>query len=82
MFLSDHQLYELIMTACSPKEETEWRTRFKSSQQTANGDVQDQTQPEAFNFLSLNIRALGTVFRKPGTKPPYSPPSQKAGRTG
>lgn len=66
VFLCDNQLYELMLTACSPKEETEWRTRLRNSQ-AANADGQGQMQPEAFSFLSLNIRTLGTVFRKPGT---------------
>ncbi|KAH6853744.1 hypothetical protein B0I37DRAFT_440845 [Chaetomium sp. MPI-CAGE-AT-0009] len=66
VFLSDNQLYELILTACSPKEELEWRTQLRSSQTTSSKD-QDQMQPDIFGFLSLNIKSLGTVFRKPGT---------------
>ncbi|KAK3984694.1 hypothetical protein QBC44DRAFT_345861 [Cladorrhinum sp. PSN332] len=65
VFLCDHQLYELILTACTPKEELEWRTRL-NSQATSRPD-QDQMQPATFSSLSLNIRTLGTVFRKPGT---------------
>jgi hypothetical protein len=66
VFLSDNQLYELILTACSPKEELEWRARLQNSQQAANPDGQDQMQLDIFSFLSLNIKTLGTVFRKPG----------------
>ncbi|KAH6650772.1 hypothetical protein F5144DRAFT_589180 [Chaetomium tenue] len=66
VFLCDNQLYELILTACSPKEELEWRARLRSSQ-TTNSEDEDQTQPDIFNFLSLDIKTLGTVFRKPGT---------------
>ncbi|KAK4168546.1 hypothetical protein QBC43DRAFT_102069 [Cladorrhinum sp. PSN259] len=65
VFLCDHQLYELILTACTPKEELEWRTWLKS--QTTNIADQDHMQPATFSSLSLNIRTLGTVFRKPGT---------------
>ncbi|KAK4230517.1 hypothetical protein QBC38DRAFT_507374 [Podospora fimiseda] len=65
VFLCDHQLYELILTACTPKEELEWRTRLNS--QAASMPDQDQMQPATFSSLSLNIRTLGTVFRKPGT---------------
>ena len=65
MFLCDHQLYELILTACTPKEELEWRTRLNS--QAATIPDQDQMQPATFSSLSLNIKTLGTVFRKPGT---------------
>lgn len=68
MFISDHQLHELIMTACSPKEGMEWRTRLQNSQNAATAG-QDEIQAEIFTFLSLNIRPLGTVFRKPGSFP-------------
>ncbi|KAK3495905.1 hypothetical protein B0T13DRAFT_309611 [Neurospora crassa] len=64
VFLCDHQLYEIILTACTPKEEVEWRTRL-GNQQTTEG--QDQMQPATFSSLSLNIKTLGAVFRKPGT---------------
>ncbi|KAL2017916.1 hypothetical protein VTK56DRAFT_1572 [Thermocarpiscus australiensis] len=67
VFTCDHQLYELILTACSPKEEVEWRTRLGSSRQAIDGNGQDQTQPAAFSSVSMNIKTLGTVFRKPGT---------------
>ncbi|KAK4251910.1 hypothetical protein C7999DRAFT_37281 [Corynascus novoguineensis] len=67
VFLSDNQLYELILTACSPKEELEWRARLRSSPQTEGFDGQGQMQSDVFSFLALNIKALGTVFRKPGT---------------
>lgn len=65
VFLCDHQLYELILTACTPKEGLEWRTRL-TSQATSIPD-QDQMQLATFSSLSLDIKTLGTVFRKPGT---------------
>lgn len=65
VFISDHQLYELILTACTPKEEMEWCSRLQCHEETAN---QDQMQPSAFSFLALNIKSLGTVFRKPGMR--------------
>lgn len=67
VFLSDNQLYELILTACSPKEELEWCSRLKNSQDAASPDSHDQMQSDIFSFLALNIKPLGTVFRKPGT---------------
>ncbi|SPQ18184.1 361aa38e-7d85-4211-88c4-0c911d764b6a [Thermothielavioides terrestris] len=33
----------------------------------ADPDGQEQMQSDIFSFLSLNIKSLGTVFRKPGT---------------
>ncbi|AEO70367.1 uncharacterized protein THITE_2121715 [Thermothielavioides terrestris NRRL 8126] len=67
VFLCDHQLYELVLTACSAKEELEWCTRLRTGQQAADPDGQEQMQSDIFSFLSLNIKSLGTVFRKPGT---------------
>ncbi|KAK3300359.1 uncharacterized protein B0H64DRAFT_13552 [Chaetomium fimeti] len=66
VFLSNYQLYELILTACSPKEELEWRARLSSSQ-AASSEDQDKEQPDIFSFLTLNIKSLGAVFRQPGT---------------
>jgi len=63
VFLSDHQLYEVILTACTPKEEMEWCSRI-GYQLDVND--QDHMQPANFSFLALNIKSLGTVFRKPG----------------
>jgi len=63
VFICDHQLYEVILTACTPKEEMEWRSRL-GCQQDISG--QDLMQPAAFSFLALNTKSLGTVFRKPG----------------
>ncbi|KAK4147627.1 uncharacterized protein C8A04DRAFT_33791 [Dichotomopilus funicola] len=68
VFLSDNQLYELILTGCSAKEELEWRARLRNNNLDTESDgSSDQMRAEYFNFLSLNIKALGTVFRKPGT---------------
>lgn len=64
VFICDHQLYEMILTACTPKEETEWHSRLGCQQDISS---QDLMQPGAFGFLALNIKSLGTVFRKPGT---------------
>ena len=66
VFLSGNQLYELILTACSPKEELEWCSRLKTSLNAVNPDGQVHMQSDVFSFLSLNIKALGTVFRKSG----------------
>ncbi|KAK4129595.1 hypothetical protein N657DRAFT_86481 [Parathielavia appendiculata] len=66
VFLSNNQLYELILTACSPKEELEWCARL-NNQGAATPDGQERMQSEMSSFLSLNVKSLGTVFRKPGT---------------
>ncbi|RDA88021.1 hypothetical protein CP532_3402, partial [Ophiocordyceps camponoti-leonardi (nom. inval.)] len=60
VFECDHQLYEMIMTACTPKEETEWRTRLTRT-------AKDNTEASIFSSLYLDMKSLGAVFSKPGT---------------
>lgn len=70
VFECDCQLYEIIMTACTPKEELEWRCRL-------SGPFMDKEAPRDCNWygwLSLDIKPLGTVFGKPGaSEAPLSP---------
>lgn len=63
VFLCDHQLYEIIMTACTSREEQEWRSRLAHA---AGRESPTLNQP-MFDSLALNIKALGTVFGKQGT---------------
>lgn len=65
VFEVDHQLYEIILTACSSKEETEWRNWLAGF---IPSEMQDHhMEPQFCSSLSLNIKSLGTVFGKPGT---------------
>ncbi|KAF4454350.1 hypothetical protein F53441_3107 [Fusarium austroafricanum] len=63
VFESDHQLYELVMTACTSREENEWRTRLHQP----FGLEPDTRAPGLQIFLFLDIQSLGTVFGRPGT---------------
>ncbi|KKA27397.1 hypothetical protein TD95_000481 [Thielaviopsis punctulata] len=65
VFEHDHHLFEIILTACSPKEELEWKSRLLS----ADGIGFDRLETPIIDqgFLSLDIKSLGTVFGKPGT---------------
>lgn len=62
MFESDSQLYEILMTACSPREQDEWRGRLSN----AAREEQEQIDPNLYSSMSLSMKSLGTVFRKPG----------------
>ncbi|KAI0817675.1 hypothetical protein GGR55DRAFT_31000 [Xylaria sp. FL0064] len=64
VFECDHQLYEMIMTACSPREEAEWRMRLSDIRQSG---PHEQACPVFYSSNSLHIKSLGTVFRKPGS---------------
>jgi hypothetical protein len=63
VFEYDHQLLELTMTACSPKEELEWRSRL------ADGPYRDRLnlgEQAVFATFLIDVKPLGTVFGKPG----------------
>ncbi|KJZ77889.1 hypothetical protein HIM_02526 [Hirsutella minnesotensis 3608] len=63
VFECNHQLYEMIMTACTSKEEMEWRTRLS---RPAN----EEPEPRNTNLsgsLDLEMKSLGAIFGKPGT---------------
>lgn len=61
VFECDSQLYEIIMTACNPREQDEWRSRLGRSA------AEKPTDSTMYSSLSLDIKSLGTVFSKPGT---------------
>ncbi|KAG7146148.1 hypothetical protein HYQ46_005052 [Verticillium longisporum] len=64
VFECDSQLYEMVMTACNPREQDEWRGRLEQSAK----ECQEQSDPNLlYSSMSLDIRSLGTVFGKPGT---------------
>lgn len=62
VFECDSQLYELLMTACSPREQEEWRSRLTNA---AKGE-QEQIDPSLYSSMFLSMKSLGTMFRKPG----------------
>jgi hypothetical protein len=59
----DHQLYEIILSACSPKEELEWRSRLTERFYKDHNGVFGNP---LFTSLILEIKPLGTVFGMPG----------------
>ncbi|KAH0498836.1 hypothetical protein TgHK011_006066 [Trichoderma gracile] len=63
VFECDHQLYEMIMTACNPKEEAEWKSRLTRPVSEGQGEK----SPDMFSTLHMDIKSLGTVFGKQGT---------------
>ncbi|UKZ77861.1 hypothetical protein TrVFT333_005587 [Trichoderma virens FT-333] len=63
LFECDHQLYEIIMTACTSKEETEWRARLSRPAR----DGQGVKSPDVFSTIHMNIKSLGAIFGKQGT---------------
>lgn len=68
-FESDQQLYELVLCACSAREEEQWKSSLlKHSTKETQMQKEDQTTlPPLFFILSLDIQSLGYVFGLPGT---------------
>lgn len=63
VFECNYQLYEIMMTACTPREEDEWRSRLEL------GSVMiphAQDTSGLYSSVFLNIRSLGTVYGKQG----------------
>ena len=67
VFEYDHQLFEITMSACSLKEELEWRTRLADH---SGKDPLDSSEQAVLASLSLSIKSMGTVFGKPGEATP------------
>lgn len=63
VFECDHQLFEVTMSACSSKEELEWRSRLVDHSSRQSLDAGEQA---LYTSLSLAIKPMGTVFGKPG----------------
>lgn len=65
VFECDCQLYEMMLTACNPKEEDEWRCRLEVGSMS---EPLDLAGPELYGSLFLNMKSLGTVFGKQGKR--------------
>ncbi|KAF6840039.1 rho guanyl nucleotide exchange factor [Colletotrichum plurivorum] len=63
VFECDSQLYEVLMTACSSREQEEWRSRLLNPSKRE----EERVDPGLYSSVALPIKSLGTVFRKPGT---------------
>lgn len=63
VFECDYQLYEIMLTACTPKEEDEWRSRLGITPMTVQ---QEQATRDLYSSIFLDIKSLGTVFGKQG----------------
>lgn len=67
VFECDCQLYEIMLTACTPKEEDEWRSRLEREPVMKS----PEHGPSDLNSsVFLNIKSLGTVFGKQGEHSP------------
>lgn len=62
MFEYKYELYEIIMTACTEKEEAEWTRRMTR----ASKDEEDTQRVDPVCSLALDVKSLGPTFGKNG----------------
>jgi hypothetical protein len=62
LFECDHQLYEMIMTACTPKEELEWRARLNRFDK----EESELRCTSVHSSVDLDIKSLGAIYGKQG----------------
>lgn len=69
VFESDCRLFEMIVSACSAKEEEVWKTALhdRSVAERLGADESLPKSPNLLAFLSLDIRPIGQVFGQLGT---------------
>ena len=68
-FESEQHLYEMILCACSPKEEEQWKAKLL---EYASKEEQRQREDQAvsiplYSLLNLEMKPLGQIFGRPGT---------------
>ncbi|KAB8302687.1 hypothetical protein EYC80_006049 [Monilinia laxa] len=68
VFEHNSQLFEIIMSACSAKEELEWKSRL-IDRSVKQCDI--TVQQEMIASLSLDIKPIITVYGKPSNFPPH-----------
>ncbi|KAI9794524.1 MAG: hypothetical protein M1835_006531 [Candelina submexicana] len=69
VFESDHRLYEIILSACSAKEEDEWKTSLLERSAVEGQEIFDDRAnwQDMFSSMSLNVKPIAKVFGQPGT---------------
>ncbi|KAI9846628.1 MAG: hypothetical protein M1838_001227 [Thelocarpon superellum] len=68
VFESDHHVHELMLSACSSKEETKWTEYIFRALDDDSYEVGDETNAQDFlSFLCLDSRPIGHAFGHRGT---------------
>lgn len=68
-FQSEGQLYELILCACSRKEEEQWKSKLVDHSRSECWRQVDEhaIMPPLYSILDLQMKSLGHAFGLPGT---------------
>ena len=69
VFEADQQLFELILSACTPEEEKQWKNNLieLSAAESQNQFEEYPISPARYSALYLAIRPIGSILGQPGT---------------
>lgn len=69
IFEAGHRIYEILVSACSAKEEEVWRTQILDRATAESRDYQEysSTNFDLFGSMNSDVKPIGTVFGRPGT---------------
>ncbi|OCL09815.1 hypothetical protein AOQ84DRAFT_375486 [Glonium stellatum] len=67
VFESGHRLFEIILSACSQKEQEEWKKHLRDRIALETHDLTEgrSTIQDMFSFLSLDLKSIGPIFGQP-----------------
>lgn len=68
IFEAGHRIYEVLVSACSAKEEEVWRTQILDRAAAESRDYHEYSSTNMDLFASMNpdVKPIGTIFGRPG----------------
>lgn len=69
IFEAGHRIYEVLVSACSAKEEAVWRKQILERASAESRDYHEYSSTNLDLFASMNsdVKPIGTIFGRPGT---------------
>ncbi|MCJ1401366.1 hypothetical protein MMC11_004578 [Xylographa trunciseda] len=69
VFESEQQLFEIILSACSPSEEQRWKSELVrlSAREFQDSFDKPPISHAQFSLLNLDLKSIGSIFGQPGT---------------
>ncbi|KAI9682192.1 MAG: hypothetical protein M1817_000246 [Caeruleum heppii] len=69
VFEQDHRLFEVLLSACSAKEEMAWETYLheRSAAEALDETRSESSSQDILSSMTLNVKAIGAVYGQKGT---------------
>lgn len=69
IFEAGHRIYEVLVSACSAREEAVWRKQILDRASAESRDYHEYSSTNLDLFASMNsdVKPIGTIFGRPGT---------------